>query len=217
MLEDPSQDVHSYVASKIFDCSIEQVMEERKNGDASKRQLGKKSGHGANYSMQENTFQASCLKDDLILTTKEAKHILETYHGLFPELRQWHNTIREEVKANGYLENPLGFRRHFWGRLDESTFREAFAYEPQSTIPMITNHLLLYLYQLRTEGSFDCNFHLQVHDSVILSVLPKDLLRIAGLCKNIKEWAPKINFPAGELWIPVDCEAGNNLSNLDSI
>jgi DNA polymerase I-like protein with 3'-5' exonuclease and polymerase domains len=150
MLEDPNQDVHSYVAANIFGCSIEQVLEEKRAGNPAKRQLGKKSGHGANYSMKGPTFQESCLKEDLVLSAPEAPRVLETYHSLFPGLRRWHREIQERVRNKGYLENPLGFRRYFYGRYDDNTFREAYAFEPQSTIPAITNHLMLHLLKCRS-------------------------------------------------------------------
>ncbi len=129
MLEDPSQDIHSYVAAEIFKCSVDQVRREKASGDDSKRQLGKKSGHGANYAMQETTFMESCLKEmDLVLTKVEAKNVLDSYHRLFPGIRRWHAKIRDTVYRERKLVNPLGRTRYFYGRMDDSTFREAYAY-----------------------------------------------------------------------------------------
>lgn len=217
MLEDPNQDVHSYVASHVFNCSIEQVLEEAAKGNKDKRQLGKKSGHGANYAMKATTFMESCLKEDLILTHKEADNVLETYHRLFPGIRNWHREVRQKIKNQGYLENPLGFRRYFYGRHDDNTFREAYAFEPQSTIPMVTNHLLLGLLEQRELGLIDFNIHLQVHDSIVLSAKEDQLSTLRDYALNTDLWHPKIVLPAGTLVIPTDVEIGPNLGNMKAI
>jgi len=214
MLEDPKQDVHSFVASNAFGVPIEQVIKEKQEGNPAKRQLGKKSGHGANYAMSAHTFMEQCFKEGLEISKAEAERILSTYHRLFPGIKRWHNEIRKQLYDKGWLENPLGFRRYFWGRKDDNTFREAYAFEPQSTIPAITNHLLLYALDKRTEGAFDFNFHLQVHDSLVFSVKERYLKSLAELCKDTSLWHPEIVFPAGKLVIPTDVEYGPNLKDL---
>ncbi len=214
MLEDPAEDLHSYVAAEIFGCSQEQILAEKAAGDPTKRQLGKRSNHGATYAMRGKTFQESCLKEDLMITKKEADHILDTFHALFPGIREWHKTVQQKLKQDQWLENPLGFRRYFYGRLDDSTFREAYAFEPQSTIPAITNHLMLYLLNARDRNEVKFQFHLQVHDSLVLSATKEELPKLYAIANNLKLWHPKITFPAGELWIPVDFEVGPNLADL---
>ena len=209
------EDIHSYVASHIYGVPMEQIIEEAKTGNNKKRQVGKKSGHGANYNMGPLTFQDSCLKEDLIISKAEATQVLETYHRLFPGIRRWHTDVENQVKSKGYLENPLGFRRYFYGRRNSATFREAYAFEPQSTIPMIMNHLLLYMLEKRETGLIDFNIHLQVHDSLVFSVVPNQIHKFVELCQNIKAWHPKIVFPAGEMWIPIDIEVGDNLKDLE--
>lgn len=217
MLEDPTQDIHSYVAAHIFGVSVEQVQEERKRGDISKRQLGKKSGHGANYDMGWATFQDSCLKEmDLVLDRKMSEKVLNTYHTLFPGIRRGHARIRDELYRTRTLSNPFGFTRHFYGRLDDNTFREAYAFKPQSTIPMITNHLMLGLLGQRDIGALDFNLHLQVHDSLVLSCInsPSVYGPIAEYCYNLDLWHPEIILPAGRLRIPTECEIGPTLKDL---
>jgi len=216
MLEDPTQDVHSYVAASAFSVPIQQVLDEKNAGDPSKRQLGKKAGHGANYAMSYHTFREQCFKEGLVLTTAEARNILETYHNLFPGLRRWHGDIKRQLYDKGWLENPLGFRRHFWGRKDDTMFREAYAFEPQSTIPMITNHMLLYLLGKRTEVAVDFNVHLQVHDSIVLSAREQHINKIAEICYNTDLWHPEILFPVGKLVIPTEVEVGPNLKDMQA-
>lgn len=215
MLEDPTKDIHSYVAAEIFRCSVEQVIKEKNEGDPSKRQLGKKSGHGANYSMGEATFMDSCLKEmDLVLNKKEAKNVLEAYHRLFPGIRQWHESIRTEVRNSKRLTNPFGRERFFYGRMDDNTFREAYAYRPQSTVPDITNCLMLKLWDAREEGEFDFRFHLQCHDSITVSCREQEKDRIVKFMLDTDRWHPDITLRAGKLVIPTSVEWGKSMGEM---
>jgi DNA polymerase I-like protein with 3'-5' exonuclease and polymerase domains len=218
MLEDPTKDIHSYVAAEIFKCSVEQVIEEKNAGDPSKRQLGKKSGHGANYSMGEATFMDSCLKEmDLVLNKKEAKNVLDAYHRLFPGIRQWHSAIRTEVRNTKRLTNPFGRERFFYGRMDDNTFRESYAYRPQSTVPDITNCLMLKLWDARAEGDFDFWFHLQCHDSITVSCREQEKDRIVQFMLDTDKWHPDITLRAGKLVIPTSVEWGKSLGDMTEL
>ncbi len=216
-LTDPARDIHSEVAAEIFGCSVAQVRAEHKAGDSSKRQLGKKSGHGANYSMAATTFQESCLKElDLVIDKKFAEKTLEAYHALFPGVRRWHARIRETVYRERCLKTPTGRVRYFYGRTNDNTFREAYAYRPQSTVPDIVNHLMLKLRDARTENKFDFWFHLQCHDSLTLSCAPDALESIAAFCLDTTLWHPEIILPAGRLVIPTSIEFGQCLGELQA-
>lgn len=202
MLEDPTKDIHKYVAAEIFQVPEGEITKQQ-------RQLGKKSGHGANYSMKEATFIDSCLSEmDLVLSKKEATNVLEAYHRLFPGIRQWHARLRKEVSQKHMLSNPFGRQRYFYGRTDDDMFREAYAYRPQSTIPDITNHLMLYLLSQRDAGELQFNLLLQCHDSILLEVTQEMRDPIASACLRTKLWHPMINLPAGRLVIPTEVETG---------
>jgi DNA polymerase-1 len=214
MLEDPSMDIHRFVASKIFNIPESEVTKQQRN------ELGKKSGHGANYDMHTGTFQDSCLKElDLVITKKEAERVLETYHSLFPGIRRGHARVRSELYGSRCLTNPMGYRRYFYGRMDDNTFREAYAFEPQSTIPMVVNALMLALLEKRTAGELDFTLHLQCHDSLTLMVDddPNKYLPVATVCDTIKDWHPEIILPAGQLLIPTSIELGIDLGNMKEL
>lgn len=214
-LTDSSRDIHSEVAAEIFGCPVAQVRAEHRAGDSSKRQLGKKSGHGANYSMRETTFQESCLKElNLVLSKTEAFNVLDAYHRLFPGIRRWHQRIRGTVRQKRFLDNPLGRGRYFYGRMDDGTFREAYAFRPQSTVPDIISHLMLRLCAARTEGQLAFWLHLQAHDSLTLSCESGKEHDIADFCFKTEVWHPEVILPAGRLVIPVSIERGACLGKL---
>jgi DNA polymerase I-like protein with 3'-5' exonuclease and polymerase domains len=188
MLEDPAKDIHKYVAAEIFQKPESEITFDE-------RQLGKKSGHGANYDMGPDTFAESCLKEmDKVLSKKEAKNVLESYHRLFPGIRRGHAEIRAELRINRRLTNPLGRERYFYGRLDQNTFREAYAFSPQSTIPDITNCLLFRLHDERNASNLNFKLLLQVHDSLLLLVRPEDEEGVCTFASRTELWHPEIRI-----------------------
>lgn len=201
------EDIHRYVAAEIYGIAMADVTHEQ-------RQLGKKSGHGANYSMGVTTFQDSCLKEmDLVLSRPMATKVLEAYHRLFPGIRRWHAQIRAQVYRDRRLTNPLGRVRYFYGRMDDNTYREAYAYEPQSTVPDVLNHLMLRLWDDR-HAYRGVQFHMQCHDSLLVSC-PRDTINYIGrFTRNSDQWHPEIILPAGRLVIPTDVKFGRNLGEM---
>lgn len=202
------EDIHRYVAAEIYEIPMAEVTHEQ-------RQLGKKSGHGANYSMGVTTFMDSCLKEmDLVLSRKMATRVLESYHKLFPGIRRWHASLRSQVYRERRLTNPLGRVRYFYGRTDDNTYREAYAYRPQSTVPDIANHLMLGLSDRRRAGDAEFWLHMQCHDSVVLSCLRNEVPKIAKYGLTPSLWHPRITLPAGDLVIPTSCKVGSCLGSM---
>lgn len=204
------EDIHRHVAAEIYQKPVASITHDE-------RQLGKKSGHGANYSMGVSTFQDSCLKEmDLILDRKMATRTLDAYHKLFPGIRRWHAKIRNTVYSERRLSNPLGRIRYFYGRTDDNTYREAYAYRPQSTVPDVANKLMLGLLNQRTENTFDFWLHLQVHDSVLISCKRNQLNLITKYAASMV-WHPEIILPAGRLVIPISGKFGACLGAVEKL
>lgn len=209
MLED-GRDIHKYVASQIYRKPPE-IVNDRE------RQLGKKSGHAANYGVGPRTFSESCLVEmDLVLEEREAKRIIETYFEIFPGILSRQRKIKNKLFEKRKLVTPIGRERHFYGRMNDATFREAYAYAPQSTIPDITNHLMLKLWEDRDYLDID-KFLLQVHDSLLIQAPKERAHEIADYARDLKVWHPKISLAGGELWIPVSVEMGRDWKNMSKI
>jgi len=211
VLEDPTKDIHSMVAVEICqqwgkDPVAEQALPTWKK---TWRQLGKKSGHGANYGEQENTLIDTCLSElDIVLTKSEANKVLEAYHTLFPGIRRWHKNIREEVVLRRKLTTPWGWERQFFGRMNDDTFREAYAFRPQATIPYLINQLMLHLLAQRGRGLLDFRLLLQGHDSLLLEVPDRALAEVTATCNDLSSWQPGFDLAGGHLVIPVEVATG---------
>jgi DNA polymerase I len=214
-LLESGQDIHRYVAGQIFK-KPEQLVTDMQ------RQLGKKAGHASNYGTGPRTFAEMALTEmNYFLEESEAKDILEGYMRAFPGVRRRQERIKKELYQQRMLCTPLGRERHFYGRMDDGTFREAFAYCPQSTIPDITNCLMLKLWDNREyiglsydEGG---RFLLQVHDSLLLQCKPQRLGELIEFVRDIDQWHPRIELSGGRLRIPTDIEYGNDWKNMTKI
>ena len=71
---------------------------------------------------------------------QKAEFLIESYHSLAPELRDnWYPRIRSVLRATRCIHDAFGRRRLFLDRMDEDTFRKAYAQRPQSSIVGVTN------------------------------------------------------------------------------
>jgi DNA polymerase I-like protein with 3'-5' exonuclease and polymerase domains len=206
MLE-TGRDVHKYVAAKIFGKHEDMV-------NKTERQLGKKSGHSANYGVGARTFAEACLTEmNIVLTIPEADRIIKGYYEVFPGITRRQKNIQNEIRRSRTLKTPIGREQTWYGRLDDKMFREAYAYAPQSTIPDITNHLMLFL----RDTFEDLEFLIQVHDSLLMQVDEGREFEVIEASRDYKAWHPKIKLAGGELVIPIDAEIGQRWGGLENV
>lgn len=87
------------------------------------------------------------------------------YFGKYPEIPIWQKAFCEGVRRTHSVKNRFGFVRNYLGRIDDSTFREAIAWLPQSTVGVLINHIWVNLFE---DASKDAELEvlLQVHDSL---------------------------------------------------
>ena len=132
------QDVHKTTAARnIYKKDISEVTKDE-------RYLAKRTGHAANYGMGPRRFMDVLAKDDVFLPMRETKILLSRYHGGYPNIQKvFHREVREELFATRQLVNCFGRKRWFLGRLDEETFRAAYANKPQSGVSDLLNRALI--------------------------------------------------------------------------
>lgn len=212
MLESKA-DIHKHVAHAI----LKELSLPSSEYSKDWRNLGKKTGHGANYLMKEGTFVENVFNEmDKILTKKEGKLILSSYFGEFPEVRRWHGEIRQELYRTRKLKAPTGWERYFYGRPGDDMLREAVAWAPQHTIPYITNQMMLHLCSERRRGNLNFQLLVQVHDALYLLVPDEWVVRVGRACLDVKSWHPKISLPGGDLIIPVEVETAKCLAQKEA-
>jgi hypothetical protein len=123
------------------------------------RQAAKKSNHGLNYDMKYKRF---ALENEV--QENEARELVEKYHSAYPGIRQWHNSIQEQLRKNRMLENCFGRKRRFLDGWGPQLFDAAYSFIPQSTVFDITR-----VGMVKWQSDSDlCNTELlaQTHDSL---------------------------------------------------
>lgn len=212
-------DVHTHVAKAILrELGRDPEVIPKEEFKGTWRQLGKKAGHGLNYSMKAGVFVETVFNElDIVIDKKTAETITRAYYGLFPGIPKWHQWIRSELYKKRKLTAPSGWERYFYGRPGDDMHKEAYAWRPQHTIPWITNHLMLYLIERRKEGKVKFHLLVQVHDSLILLVPDGETERVAKECLQHEAWHPEVILPGGRMLIPTEVKAGRCMANLGEI
>jgi DNA polymerase I-like protein with 3'-5' exonuclease and polymerase domains/uracil-DNA glycosylase len=114
--------------------------------------------HGTHYLGTPHGLSAR-----LGLTVHEAERAQAWYLGRMRRIKAWQKDFCERVSARRYVQNIFGYRRYYFGRIDEATFREAIAWVPQSTVALYINRIWMDLHERHPM----IWVLLQVHDSLV--------------------------------------------------
>jgi DNA polymerase I-like protein with 3'-5' exonuclease and polymerase domains len=201
LFADSSRSVHMENAQAIFNHPVKK--------DTPEYVLAKKCIHAAHYRMTARKFAL-----EAGLKVKRADEILESYHRNYPEIRRWHEEVKQKILSTGTLTTCFGRSRTFYtglaeviltGKLSNDAWKDACSYLPQATVPDITNHGLLSV----SEQLDWAWLHHQGHDSIIVSV-PIDR---AGVSAQVikKAMSQEICIHGKTFTIPVDVQWGYNM------
>lgn len=171
------------------------------------RDMAKKGGHGTNYYGTPRTM-AGHLK----MPTDVIEEFQRKYFEAFPNIPEWHRKVIERIQLDHKLVTCFGRERIFFGRSDEgSTWREAIAFEPQSTIADTLN-FAAWRVQRRWQGK-TVELLAQVHDAIVVQY-PEE--REDELIPEIlKEMIYPIPINGRTMIIGVDAETGWNWAHYD--
>lgn len=194
-------DIHKVTAAMMFNLKIEDVSPEQ-------REIGKMIRHATNYSLGANGL-AAVLKCEVSI----AKRYLELFHNSCPQLRRWQESIQQKLKADRTLTTPFGRSKIFLGRFDDSMYRSAYSFIPQSTIGDLLNKSLLRFYE--SHGN-EYSLWLQLHDAMYIDDVPESKIQdCLDKMKSCMYWEIPIN---GETCIiDVDFKKGKNWKEMEKI
>lgn len=197
--KDPNFDVHKWMASHIFRKPVESVTKYQRN-------IGKLANHSGNYGAGPGVLVNKAVKEEIYeLDYQMAKKILAAREKAIPGLKKWWRDVEMQLRKTRTLTTCLGRQRVFFGRMDNSTFRDAYSYEPQSTIGEVTNMILTDM-ELNHSNKFEVL--LQVHDEIDGECLKTDIDNVAATIEEVSKVPLYINKEP--LIIPVDIEIGSN-------
>ena len=188
-------DVHIHTAVQMFGITYEEVTK-------ATRDIGKRVRHSGNYASGPGVI-ANALQVEM----PEAKQLISLYHNSCPQLRLWHKQIQAQLNANKTLITPLGRKHIFTGRWDDTLFRSAYSFIPQSTVGEMLNIGLVKFYH---EWGHLVNIWLQLHDAFYIIKPIKDDRQmwmermrdcmLLPLTINHKEVNIDVDFKVGTNW-----------------
>lgn len=176
------------------------------------RQFHKPGVHGSNYLMGPVKF-AQQMKTD----RRTADRVQMAYFKLFPEVKMWHESVRDQLLRGRTITTALGRSRITFDRLPydgkpNDTWRALQAFEPQSLVGELLNLILLKCWQWLPSPA---EIWLQVHDSLLIHY-PESL---EGMVFEVMKAACEraVYIKGRELMIPVEFCVGKNWGNLEEV
>lgn len=109
--------------------------------------------------------------------------VMDIYYDLFPQIKQWHQTLLAQVDRDGFLRNPFGYVHRFyrpyewnydeatkqWGKAPGADANKIYAFLPQSTAAGIIKDAMLRLWDNHYDAAGQY-MRLLIHDEVFCEV-----------------------------------------------
>lgn len=179
------------------------------------RYLGKKMNHSSSYRTSPIKIAEFVNKEGKVtISVSQARRYHTLWHNAF-HVKFWWLEIDEQIRTTREMVTCYGFRRKFYGFIDDKLLKEATAFEPQSTVADHMNgkiHPELGipggLKEIRRKITKPSNGEIRMvqtaHDSVLMYV-PR---RIANeIAEQVVEILRRPLVVRGETFtIPVDCD-----------
>lgn len=175
------------------------------------RALAKSVGHAWNYGMAEKKL-VELVNNFMPQMTFSAQDAVTCYRNLNNTLRaviNWRTMKRQKILKDRTLMNCFGRKRIFFGRLDDNTFREAYAFIPQGTVGDALNKFMIQL-EDQWEGRDDVKILGQVHDSVMGVCANSELTNVQAQVEHVFTQELPMTCRGIPLKIPCEFNHGAN-------
>jgi DNA polymerase-1 len=184
------QDIHSATAAAIYNLPLAEVNKDQ-------RRRAKSINFGLIYGM--SAFGLTRYTD---LTLAESEDFMQAYFQQFPGVKTYLDGIRRLAADQGYVETLMGRRRYFPGLKTQSNYnirnreeREAINAPIQGTAADIMKLAMLRIPAALAEAGLSARMLLQVHDEVVFECPQNELVRTAGLVRQVMENAYILKAP----------------------
>jgi DNA polymerase-1 len=114
--------------------------------------------HGTHYLGTPHGLSAR-----LGLSVHEATRAQAWYLGRMRRIKEWQKEFCDALRSRRFVQNVFGYRRYYFGHVDDATCREAIAWLPQSTVALYINRIWMNVYERYPH----IQILLQVHDSLV--------------------------------------------------
>ncbi|MEA2007640.1 MAG: DNA polymerase I, partial [Chloroflexota bacterium] len=198
------QDIHTTTAASVYGVSLEDVTKKQ-------RRHAKAINFGLIYGMSPYGLTRTTG-----LTLAEAEDFVEAYFERFPGIERYLDHIREQAKAQGYVETMLGRRRYF-PRLKATSNhnirqreeREAINAPIQGTAADIMKIAMIHVAQALSKSNLSARILLQVHDELVIESPLEEVGETVRLVQSTMEAAYRLDIP-----LKTDAHCGSDWGSL---
>jgi DNA polymerase-1 len=183
------EDIHRNVASRVFGVERDEVT-------GGQRSMAKMVSYGLAYGME-----AYGLSQRLAVPVEEAQLILEAYFGAFPSVRNYMEGAVSEARNVGYTVTAFGRRRPLPDlvstnyQVRQAAERQAMNAGIQGLAADLFKVALIRLDGGLENGGFASQLVLQVHDEVLVDVVPDEEEAVAALTERALTGAADLSVP----------------------
>lgn len=153
------------------------------------RYLGKRAVHASGYGMRGNKLADILIKEGLTFTPKECQNLIDAYMDQRPAIRKWQSDTRKTILRDRYLQTSWGRSIDFlYDRMDDETYRFAYAYIPQSEIGDLTNQWMVKpVHDCIKNHKLKSTLLMQVHDAIVVDAVPEETWHLMRFVKRYVE------------------------------
>jgi DNA polymerase-1 len=193
------EDIHTATASKIFNCSAEDVTREQ-------RGKAKTANFGIIYGIS-----AFGLAQRMNIPRKEARELIDNYFSTYKRVKEYMDESIAFACENGYVETMLGRRRYLKDIHSRNSVVRGFAERNAINAPIQGSAAdVIKIAMIRIQDNLDSNNYrskmmLQVHDELVFDVYRKELEEVSGMVLREMENAYELSVP-----LVVEFGTGNN-------
>mgnify|MGYP003652241316 FL=1 len=153
--------------------------------------LAKQTCHSSNYGIAPPTFRMNILEKSggkIVITKEDSERFISTYHSLFPEIENWHRSVQKQVEKSKMLYNlhghPYTISKY---QINETDWKELYAWVPQSTVGEITSIAYTALQQYIEQNKLAWDLLANTHDSYLIQCPIEEVKECAIKAKEFME------------------------------
>ena len=182
------EDIHAATAKKLFNLQNEPTSLQRRKA--------KTVNFGVVYGISDWG-----LADQLGISNKEAREIINSFYSSFPEVATFFQHIVNDAVKDGYVSTMLGRRRYLRELHDanyqvrESAKRAAMNAPVQGTAADLIKYAMIKVHQALLDNKLETKMICQIHDELIFKVPKVEKEKAYQLIKDIMENALSIDVP----------------------
>ncbi|MBL4861532.1 MAG: DNA polymerase I, partial [Crocinitomicaceae bacterium] len=183
------QDIHATTAAKVFNVSLEEVTRDQ-------RSSAKAVNFGIIYGQS-----AFGLAQNLNISRKEAKQIIDSYFEQYPTIKDYMDKVVKRARENGYVETIMKRRRYLNDINSANAVVRGFAERNAVNAPIqgsaadVIKLAMIGVHGAMQETKMKSKMLLQVHDELVFDVHESEVEKMRVLVKREMESAVQLAVP----------------------